>query len=491
MISLKNSLAAFALLPVGVYARDCTTTTDEKTNTPLKVSTPSDLSIFSGCTSITGDMIIDPTFTGSFILNGVRHFNGSISMDKNVWANGLTAIEMLDLLDITSIHLLQSWGLKNLNLMRLQHVQQLEFIQGAPDALFNFGRLKSAEMIEIAGTWTNISLPALETVTSLTIATDPSWRITERAEPLEIHLPSLREAGWTSIRGHVSRFETPKLEKVGTPNAAEPNGMEVLANYTDLQGVYLVSLRNLYGGLVLDGYISGMVKTDATIAIRAESPMSIYSGLQDAGVIDLSGKFEAINFEDIFTATSLTISSSTQIRCPSSLVEAYNKINYPSEATFCSNSNGATSSASTSNLGEALDDLLETDEADHEESSTGSFYPSYEDLFGNDDDDKPSSPRNHGVPTAVIVLIPLIVGATCCTAAWCCVGKCGAARRVQQQQGQGGDAGGAGGDVEASIQHVQPAVVRDRYGYGAHELSNDMPPAYSVDTPTQERSRYF
>ncbi|KAL2821217.1 hypothetical protein BJX63DRAFT_259675 [Aspergillus granulosus] len=491
MISLKTFLAIIAVLPAGIHARDCTTS--DNNNTPLKVSNLEDLSVFNGCTSITGDIAIDHSYSGSFILNGITTFNGSISMDENLWANDLNAIEMLDLLEITNIHLPQTWGLKSLNLMRLQHIKELSFIQGPQGGLFDLGALETAKTVSIAGMWINISLPALETVTSLTIATDPLWKITERVEPLEIHLPSLREAGWISIRGHVSRLETPKLEKVGTPSAPEPNGMEVLANYTDLQGVYLVSLKELYGGLLLDGYISGvnlngMSKTDATIKIRAGSRMSIYSSLQDAGVIDLSGEFEAINFEEISTATSLTISPTITAQCPASLVDVYNKINYPREATFCSNSSGATSSGSTSNFSEDLNDLL-TNEGDDEEASMGSIFPSYEDVFG-DDDNEPSSSRSHEFPTAVIVLLPLIIGVTCCTAVWCWARRRGAAKRAQQQRRQG-NAGGAGGDVEAPIQQVQPAVVRDRYGHGVDEFNNDPPPAYSVDTPTRERSRYF
>ncbi|KAH8432689.1 uncharacterized protein LDX57_010316 [Aspergillus melleus] len=288
-----------------------------------------------------------------------------------------------------------------------------------------------------------------------------------------------------SIRGHVSVLETPNLARVGALNAPEPNGMEVLANCTDLQGVFLDGLEEAYGGLWFDGYIGRvnlgqMVQTDAPITIRARSPMSIDSTLQDAGVLDLSGEFEAINFSDIATAESLTITTTSSTKCASNLVEVYSTLNSPREASFCSEDT-ASPSSSTSSLGEGLDDLLNND--DDERSSTRWTPPSFEDVYGDRDDDKGSSPRNHGIPTAVIVLIPVIVGVTCCGLAWCCASKCATKRKEkQQQQGQQESSG----DLEASIQQVQPAVVRD-----PHEFSNDLPPPYSVDTPTQERSRYF
>ncbi|KAL2855227.1 hypothetical protein BJX68DRAFT_231789 [Aspergillus pseudodeflectus] len=295
MISLKTFLAIFAVLPGGVYARECTTTTN---NTPLTISTPSDLTVFDGCTSITGDIVIDTSFSGSFTLNGVTHFNGSISMDEKVWAINLLAIEMVDLLEITRLRLPQSWGLKSLNLMNVQHVEELSFIQGVQDAVFDLNALKSAGRIEMAGLWTSISLPTLETASSLTIATDPSWNPTPRA-PLRIHLPSLREAGWMSIRGYMSRLETPELKTIGTRDSAgtERSGMEVHANYTDLKGVELVALQKLYGELVLEGFISGvtlgvMSETNATITIHSSSSMWISSSLETAGVIDISGELE-------------------------------------------------------------------------------------------------------------------------------------------------------------------------------------------------------
>ncbi|KAL2784937.1 hypothetical protein BJX66DRAFT_315860 [Aspergillus keveii] len=515
MISLKTCLAIFAVLPVGVYARECTTTTN---NTPLTISEPSDLIVFDGCTSIIGDITIDTSFSGSFILNGVTHFNGSISMDENVWANDILAIEMVDLVEITRLNLPQSWGLKSLNLMNVQHVEELSFIQGVQDGAFNLDALKTARNIEIAGLWTSIALPALETVDSLTIATDPSWKPTPRA-PLRIHLPSLREAGWMSIRGYVSRLETPELKTLGTPDSTETeterSGMEVHANYTDLEGVELVALQKLFGALVLEGFISGvslgvMAETNATITIHSSSSIWVSSSLEIAGVMDISGELETLNLVNLVSAQSLTIESTTTTTCPSNLIEIYENLNSPSKATFCDD--GPTST-STSNLGDALDDLLDDDD------SSGYTIPSFDDLYGDSDSSSSSSPRNHGIPTAVIVCIPLFTFCGCMIAVFCCVTKCGKRREsrelreaVAHERGRGGNIGAArtgAGDVETAVQVVQPAVVRDRYTtghghgqgagagagdarpYGLYETTDDLPPAYSVDTPTRERSRYF
>jgi hypothetical protein len=226
-----------------------------------------------------------------------------------------------------------------------------------------------------------------------------------------------------------------------------------------------------------------------------------------------------LNLVNLVSAQSLTIESTTTTTCPSNLISLYENLNSPSKATFCDD--GSTST-STLNLGDALDDLLDDDD------SSGYTIPSFDDLYGDSDSSSPSSPRNHGIPTAVIVCIPLFTFCGCMIAVFCCVTKCGRRRErtelreaLANERGRRGDGNGlalgvgtgggsgVGGDVEAGVQVVQTAVVRDRYTsghglgqgagagagngrpYGLYETTDDLPPAYSVDTPTRERSRYF
>jgi hypothetical protein len=79
-------------------------------------------------------------------------------MDENVWAHDLIAIEMVDLLEIMRLKLPQSWGLKSLNLLNVQHVEEISFIQGVKDGVFNLDALKSAGSVEMAGLWTRYAL---------------------------------------------------------------------------------------------------------------------------------------------------------------------------------------------------------------------------------------------------------------------------------------------------------------------------------------------
>lgn len=69
-------------------------------------------------------------------------------------SHGMDGIEMLDLLYIGSIYLPQTWGLKKLQLPRVEHMEQLYFIQGVEEGWFDLGSLKSADIISVAGYWT-------------------------------------------------------------------------------------------------------------------------------------------------------------------------------------------------------------------------------------------------------------------------------------------------------------------------------------------------
>ncbi|KAH8432690.1 uncharacterized protein LDX57_010317 [Aspergillus melleus] len=152
MTSLRNFLALFALvLPVGIYARDCTTTAN------AVLSSPSDLIPYNGCTTITGSVAISPSFSGTFALKGVTRINGSITMDTNTGASDLVAIEMPGLVEITSITLPQTRGLQRVDLRSLQTVRdELVFIQEAyEESWFDLAKLESVGgSLEMAGLWT-------------------------------------------------------------------------------------------------------------------------------------------------------------------------------------------------------------------------------------------------------------------------------------------------------------------------------------------------
>ncbi|KAL4880853.1 hypothetical protein BJY04DRAFT_190178 [Aspergillus karnatakaensis] len=347
MISLKSIILGALVattLPVGTLARDChVNDVLPEEDEQYTVTSPSQLGEFDGCTSISGRLRIGSAYKGSFILNGVTNFTGSIVMEDNEDSLDLEAIEMPDLLYIDSVRLPKTWGMRKLLLPRLERVESLYFMQAFEDNVFDLGALESAAAIAMAGAWTNISLPSLETIdVGLTIVTDPTWTVDYRSTPVEIYLPSLVRAQWVSVKGFVSRLVT-NLEILGA-GTAEPRGMEIHANYTNLAAVNLPRLKELHGELLIDGHVSSInlgnpQAADSTIIIRAYSPVEIYSGMLNAGDITLSGRLVVLNFVGLSEAKSLNIDSTELAQCAASLIDVYKGLHDVTNPVFCSSSN--------------------------------------------------------------------------------------------------------------------------------------------------------
>ncbi|KAL2814871.1 hypothetical protein BDW59DRAFT_17663 [Aspergillus cavernicola] len=494
MISTNSLLALFlvvAALPAEIFAQECHTNPDSGDNSDrLTISSPANLSAFDDCTSIIGNIVIDSAFSGSFVLNGVTNVSGAILMDEYEESHEMDAFEMLDLLYIESLNLPQAWGMERLQLPRVEHMEQLYFIQGVEESWFDVGALKTADVISMAGSWTNISFPSLESVSGgLTIVTDPSWSISDRTNPLEIHLPSLQEAQWMSIKGHVNILDTPNLEALGVRSNAAPRGMEVHANYTDLSGVYLTSLEELHGELLLDGHIeainlNGMYETNATITIRATSPVEIYSGLQDAGIINLSGELSSIGFEDIFQAETMNIESNIASQCPISLIQLYRQLHYPDEPTFCN-------SGSLSHAGPNTYTYTATSEpTSTSTSTTTSMLDWYYPTAGQSDSDSDSdSGRSGRPPTAVIVLLPLLVGVALLTGIWIFAvrkSRTMVREREREREREMGMGDSAGTPMQEIRHEIRPGGLQGQeqqgsgVGVGGVEIA---PPPYSREPP--------
>ncbi|KAL4999500.1 hypothetical protein BDV10DRAFT_164953 [Aspergillus recurvatus] len=354
MISNKIALALLLVgaLPIGARARECLTNETVPlygARHSLTLTHPDQLIPLDGCEILTGDIRIHRDFSGSLVLNSVTNLTGEILDNVDADNGGLEAIEMLNLLSITGIRLYRTWGLRSIQMPRLERVAgQLDFIQGPEDSWMDFSALKTVNIIGIAGTWTNVSFPALETVGSgFEIFTDPSREIVgDRTDSVDIDLPALTSARDLRVIGHVRSLSTPKLEALGEPEEiARPKevpqgGLLVVANHTDLSGVFLPSLRELHGRFALDGHIStidlyGIGYTDATITVNAASPVEIYSALEQAGEIDIRGDLAVINFTNLTRAAKLDIVSDFEVHCPASLIHAYRNINYPDEPSFC------------------------------------------------------------------------------------------------------------------------------------------------------------
>jgi hypothetical protein len=96
-------------------------------------------------------MWISEQFSGSIVLNGVTHFNGSLAAgyDYNVYTV-LDSIEMPDAVYIEMISLLQSRMVRKLSLPRVEEIGGLHVYQ-PDDGTYDLGGLKRVNAAYLQG----------------------------------------------------------------------------------------------------------------------------------------------------------------------------------------------------------------------------------------------------------------------------------------------------------------------------------------------------
>ncbi|BCS25706.1 uncharacterized protein APUU_50417S [Aspergillus puulaauensis] len=352
MITDMITLAVLLLgaLPI-VHARECLTNETAPiyaVSHSLTLTSPDQLIPLEDCETLIGDIEIDISFSGSIVLNSVTNFTGQLVSFPDGYNTGLEAIEMRNLRTIQVIRLNRIQGLRSIQMPRLEEVSgKLDFSQEAEDAWMDFSALRSFLMSSMTGTWTNVSFPSLEKVTSsLVIFTAPSTDIVNDRAAVDIDLPALVSVRDLVVEGRIRSLSTPKLERLGkTEEDARPlevsqGGLLVVSNHTDMSGVFLPSLETLHGRVDLVGHIPtidlyGLKSTDAAITVNASSPVEIYSAIEQAGDIALRGDLAVVNFTNLTRAANLDINSGIEAHCSASLIHAYRNINYPNEPSFC------------------------------------------------------------------------------------------------------------------------------------------------------------
>ncbi|KAL3476141.1 hypothetical protein BJX99DRAFT_258652 [Aspergillus californicus] len=343
MVQLKSLfvvLLTAVTLPLEVSARDCYTndTGDATDDDCLLVTHSEQLDAFSGCTKLIGHILVDPTFSGSFVLKGVEMVEGTIASVGDDEANvgdPLDALEFPDLQGLLGLTIRGNRTIRRLSFPRLQAIWMMDVVYPNSE-WFDMGSLEYASMIALGGAWTNISFPSLQEAEMLRIDVDlytsPDTPLagSDRVPPMDIDLPALKKGNDISIRGSVNSFVW--LEHT--------EGLTVDALYPDLSVVELPSLTSCDGDMNYTGYIKKidlgpLEKTIYGLNIKTETPVEIMSSLQEAGSITISGPVKFLDFSDITSARNLDINITSQARCSPSLVTLYRQLNRPEEAELC------------------------------------------------------------------------------------------------------------------------------------------------------------
>ncbi|KAL4914992.1 hypothetical protein BDW62DRAFT_189469 [Aspergillus aurantiobrunneus] len=354
--SLRLALGAWSLvtgifLP-GASAQECETTSelDPETGTKtLRLTSPDQLNIFEGCTSIMGHILIEPEYEGDFILNGVTDFAGNISTPApaNHWwwrpdseylppdtyvAADIRLFELRDLVHVENIVL---YGLSgDAILPKLETAGDIVLVQASSSAEVDLGALVEAENVRVQGSWTSINVASLKKVNwdaqfcgsqGCGIYTD------EEFPSLNVVLPSLETANSFEVAGTVKSASVPELEVLGIHEKALYVSQGLRINIQE-GGEELdfdaPKLHTLNGTLEVYGGVSsvslgalGDTTIGATINARAE--LDFYSTIKTASHFYVWGILHSIYLPEMVDLGTVSLAYEPVLPCNETLYRLY------------------------------------------------------------------------------------------------------------------------------------------------------------------------
>ncbi|KAL4865196.1 hypothetical protein BDV12DRAFT_175058 [Aspergillus spectabilis] len=355
-IYLRLALGAWSLT-LGASAQECETTSelDPETGTKiLRVTSPDQLTIFEGCTSITGNILIEHEYEGDFILNGVTDFAGNIStpVPANPWwwrpdsenlppdsefnSDYLAAdIKLFDLRDLVYVENIVLYGLSgDAILPKLETAGDIVLVQASSSAEVDLGSLVEAENVRVQGSWTSINAARLKKVNrdaqfcgSQGCGIYPD----EEFPTLTVELPSLETANSFEVAGTVKSASVPELQVIGTHERALYVSQGLRINIQeggeelDFDAPKLHTLNGtleVYGG-VSSVSLGALGDTTISATINARAELDFYSTIKTASNFYVWGVLHSIYLPDMVDLGSVNLAYEPVLPCNETLYRLY------------------------------------------------------------------------------------------------------------------------------------------------------------------------
>ncbi|KAJ5881772.1 Leucine rich repeat 5 [Penicillium soppii] len=301
MMSLKYILPALAASQM-VFASsdDCGDT---------KIKTQSDADGINTCSTISGDITIDESYSGDLILSGIEKITGGLSCSEGANVSSITASELtsigktFDLEGLTTLTLLdfaQLDSVGSINWDALPKLQSLNFAKGVTEAgdvsITNTGLTDlngiSLQTVGLFSIQNNRDLKTIN-INNLKNATK-SISFSGNYDTLEVNFPNLGTGVGMTFQ-NISAVSLPSLEKLtgqlgfwGTkfetfsaPNLTQTGDL-IFKDNTKLSNISMPVLKTVNGGF--------------TIARDDELNIISLSNLETVkGAIDFSGTFNKVS----------------------------------------------------------------------------------------------------------------------------------------------------------------------------------------------------
>ncbi|KAL2847935.1 hypothetical protein BJX68DRAFT_239083 [Aspergillus pseudodeflectus] len=339
-------LTAALGLPLGIWAADCETTSENDPETGekiLRVNSPEQLDVFGDdCTTIVGHILIESDYSGDFVLNGVSEFKGNISAPLSGYGDKLNAFEMLDLTTIDAIFVPK---VVNVRLPSLVHAGNIYLEQSSAGEV-DLGSLVEAGHVGLRGDWTGINLGSLQRATQVDISGTYIWDVPEGEEPVSIvvDLPALESANYFGVSGLFESLSLPRLTTIGEHEEGVDYLYQTYADgrpYTYISGrpglrissanhipIEVPELEFLNGSLQVYGNVTSfrlpsLGESDVDIEFNTDTHLHIYSTLESTGYLWLWGNIATVDLPNIEHVDSISIAYGDRLPCNETLLKLW------------------------------------------------------------------------------------------------------------------------------------------------------------------------
>ncbi|KFY41315.1 hypothetical protein V494_03084 [Pseudogymnoascus sp. VKM F-4513 (FW-928)] len=288
-----------------------------------------------GCTTITGNIYIPNSYTGSFHLPNVTSIFGAILANPGGdleqpgvgWqqpALSLTSIEAPLLASVSYLYVINSPNVASISFPNLSTLDRVQ-LQGLGAASLDFPRLEEVHgNMSIIGNISSMNFQNLRSVDGrFVVSHEEDWPSTgvdavvhqPAYPPLDISFPQLQKTERAVFNGNVSSLSLPKLSTLTDPDIGLMIGI-----YGTLLNISMPSLSNATDvsltGTILDFSFPSLASI-SRFTINSVSPLEVNFGLlKTVDSITIGGNITGVSMPSLTNiSTSLLVSSDLSIDC--------------------------------------------------------------------------------------------------------------------------------------------------------------------------------
>ncbi|KAL2787214.1 hypothetical protein BJX66DRAFT_341407 [Aspergillus keveii] len=396
------------LVPLGVAAQECGSSSSVNS---VDISSQEDLdALQSDCTILLSPYTITPEFSGPFVLPGIVNISKlSTGSDGSREPINVPSIEMPDLVYAKDLFLHRLDSLETFSVPKLATLGWATVDIPSHIDTFEMPALEeSVGGMSLMGNLTDVSFPALHTVTMGDLIIQNSHFAVEPETSMNISLPALNSSESIFINGRASRIYLPELTYLASPwITGSGSNFSLWGETIELD---LPKLHTVDGSIYFEGNITSLSLpsldwVDKNLTVTAGNPLAVdIPELGYAKVIRLSGKIKSAELPGLNNWSELHVDTDLAFDCDA-FMEKYDRLPTMRLVTCVSRGEVEDSDAPNDSIEESTSTEDESSPQEDESATAGEEDTGDEEQTGDDN----GSAHMHATGVGAVLVTFLVV----------------------------------------------------------------------------------